>query len=59
MPACIVSGEAHELLGAQFTQHFAPEDGWANVPAQVVAEIRERTPAVFTWQSPRWLVDEP
>jgi uncharacterized protein CbrC (UPF0167 family) len=52
---CIVDGTAQEQLGAEFTVDFAAEDGWADVPDSVVDQVRHRTPAVFTWQSPRWL----
>jgi uncharacterized protein CbrC (UPF0167 family) len=52
---CIISGAAHEQLGAEFTIDFHPDDGWGEVSAEVIAQIRERTPAPFTWQSARWL----
>jgi uncharacterized protein len=52
---CINDGTAHDRLGATFTGEFAAEDGWGDVPAPIIAAIRERTPAVFTWQAPRWL----
>ncbi len=52
---CIVSGAAHERLGAEFTIDFHPDDGWQDVSADVITQIRERTPAPFTWQSARWL----
>ncbi len=53
--ACINDGAAHDRLGATFTQNFSDEDGWAEMASGIVERIRERTPAVFTWQAPRWL----
>lgn len=52
---CINDGTAHERLGATFTGHFAGDDGWDDVPPSTIETIRQRTPAVFTWQAPRWL----
>ena len=53
-PWCIADGTAHAKLDVEFV------DGWhleaENVPASVLAEVTQRTPAYLCWQSEQWLV---
>ena len=55
-PWCIADGSAARRFGASFTDEAGVGDygSWEAVPASVVTEIAERTPAFTGWQQGRW-----
>lgn len=51
-PWCIGDGSAFRKFGATFFDSEGLPDG---IPADIAAEITERTPGFCTWQSGQWL----
>lgn len=50
-PWCIADGSAHEKFEAEFVDHITKQ-----LPSDVEAELRFRTPSYRPWQSVYWLV---
>lgn len=55
-PWCIANGQAHRVLGAEFTDSdgVGGHGSWDSVPAHVVDEVAFRTPGFYGWQQERW-----
>jgi len=55
-PWCIADGEAHQHLGASFTDEDGVGGGgeWCAVPDEVVKEVAYRTPGFNGWQQEQW-----
>jgi uncharacterized protein CbrC (UPF0167 family) len=55
-PWCIADGTAHSKFEATFTDAagIGGYGEWEEVPANVIAEVSERTPGFLGWQQEQW-----